>query len=89
MAKTIDEIMDWAKEEVDKFAIYFYADDLKFFQRSGRVSNFKAIVGDFFGIKPIINIFHTLSSLNLYNKALSIKAPNPYAALKGPITTAE
>lgn len=54
--KTIDEIMDWAKEEVDKFAIYFYADDLKFFQRSGRVSNFKAIVGDFFGIKPIINI---------------------------------
>ena len=48
--------MDWAKEEVDKFAIYFYADDLKFFQRSGRVSNFKAIVGDFFGIKPIINI---------------------------------
>lgn len=54
--KTIDEIMSWAKEEVDKFAIYFYADDLKFFQKSGRVSNIKAKMGDFFGIKPIINI---------------------------------
>ena len=25
-----NEILDWAKTEVDKFAVYFYADDLKF-----------------------------------------------------------
>ena len=36
--KSLDEVLDWAKTEVDKFAMYFFADDLKFFRRSGRVS---------------------------------------------------
>jgi len=54
--KEISEILDWAKEEVYKFAIYFYADDLKFFARSGRVSNFSAFMGSVFGVHPIINI---------------------------------
>ena len=40
--KTIEELLSWAKENVDKYAIYFYADDLKFFKLSGRVSNFSA-----------------------------------------------
>ncbi len=54
--KTIDEIMKWAEEEVDKFAIYFYAEDLKFFQKSGRISNFTATMGTILGIHPIIYI---------------------------------
>lgn len=53
---TIDEIASWAQKEVDKFATYFYADDLKFFARSGRVSGITAFVGGILGIRPIIYI---------------------------------
>lgn len=52
--KSIEEIQKWAETEVDKFAIYFYADDLKFFARSGRVSGLAAFFGGIVGIKPII-----------------------------------
>lgn len=51
-----DEILAWAEREVDKFAVYFYADDLKFFRRSGRVSNFSATMGGLFGIRPILTM---------------------------------
>ena len=53
---SIDEITAWAEKEVDKFAVYFYADDLKFFARSGRVSNLSATMGSILGVRPIINI---------------------------------
>lgn len=53
---TMDEITAWADKEVDKFAVYFYADDLKFFARSGRVSGLSAAFGGMLGIRPIINI---------------------------------
>ena len=52
--KNIDEIMDWANKNVDKFATYFFADDLKFFRKSGRVSNFSGFMGNLVGVKPII-----------------------------------
>ena len=54
--KSIEEILAWAEEEVQKFAIYFYADNLKFFAKSGRVSGFKAFMGGLIGIKPIIYV---------------------------------
>lgn len=54
--KSLEEILAWADTEVDKYAIYFYADDLKFFGRSGRVSNFSAFMGNMFGVHPIIYI---------------------------------
>jgi DegV family protein with EDD domain len=54
--KMVEEILKWANEEVDHYAVYFYADDLKFFQRSGRVSNFSAIMGSLIGIHPILNM---------------------------------
>lgn len=53
---TLEEILAWAEKEVDKFAVYFYADDLKFFGRSGRVSGLTARMGNLFGIRPIINM---------------------------------
>ena len=34
--------------------MYFFADDLKFFRRSGRVSGLAATMGSFIGIRPII-----------------------------------
>ena len=52
--KSIEEIKSWAEEEVDKYAVYFYADDLKFFGKSGRVSGFAAFMGNIIGLKPII-----------------------------------
>ena len=52
--KTAEEIVAWAKVEVPKFPMYFFADDLKFFRRSGRVSGLAATMGGFIGIRPII-----------------------------------
>lgn len=52
--KSVEEILDWAKTEVDKFTVYFFADDLSFFHRSGRVSGFSAVMGNMLGIRPII-----------------------------------
>ena len=52
--KTLDEVLEWARTEVDHYAMYFYADDLKFFRRSGRVSGLAATMGTLIGIRPII-----------------------------------
>lgn len=54
--KTADEIVEWSKTEVDKFACYFYADNLKFFRRSGRVSNLAGAMGDLIGIHPLLSM---------------------------------
>ena len=53
---SIADIQKWAAVEVDKTAFYFYADDLKFFGKSGRVSGFAAFFGNIIGLKPIIFI---------------------------------
>ena len=67
--KTVEEMLAWAQTEVDKFAIYFYADDLKFFRRSGRVTNLAATMGNLFGVHPVLNMgsdgmMHTHSKAN-------------------------
>jgi len=54
--KSIQEILEWGKKEVQKFAVYFYADDLKFFRKSGRVSGLAAFFGGMVGIRPIITM---------------------------------
>ena len=54
--KTLDQILEWAKEEVDHFAMYFFADDLKFFRRSGRVSGLAATMGTLIGVRPLIHM---------------------------------
>ena len=51
---SLDEVLDWASREVDRCAMYFFADDLKFFRRSGRVSGLAATMGTLIGIRPII-----------------------------------
>lgn len=52
--KTAEEIVTWSQTEIYHFATYFYADNLKFFAKSGRVSNITAVMGGLIGIKPII-----------------------------------
>ncbi len=54
--KSIEEIKAWADENVDKQAFYFYADNLKFFAKSGRVAGFAAFMGGIIGIRPMIYI---------------------------------
>ena len=54
--KSLDEVLDWAKTEVDKVAMYFFADDLKFFRRSGRVSGLAATMGTLIGVRPLIHM---------------------------------
>ncbi len=52
--KSAEEIIAWAEKEVDHFTVYFFADDLKFFKRSGRVSGLAATMGTLIGVRPII-----------------------------------
>lgn len=52
--KTVEDVLTWGKTEINKFAQYFFADDLKFFRRSGRVSGISATFGTLLGIRPII-----------------------------------
>ncbi len=54
--KTLDELLAWASTEVDKYSIYFYADNLKFFKLSGRVSGIAATMGAIFDIRPVIHV---------------------------------
>ena len=54
--KSLEELLEWSKTEIDKYAIYFYADDLTFFKRSGRVSGFSGTMGNILGIHPIIHM---------------------------------
>ncbi len=54
--KTAEEICEWAKTEVDHFAIYFMAEHLDFFRRSGRVGGLAAFVGGLIGLRPIMNM---------------------------------
>ena len=54
--RAVEEILKWAETEVDKYACYFFADDLKFFAKSGRVSGLAAFMGGIIGIKPILTM---------------------------------
>ncbi len=54
--KSAEEIVEWAKTGVYTYAMYFFADDLKFFRRSGRVSGLAATMGTLLGVRPIISM---------------------------------
>ncbi len=52
--KTAEELVEWGRREADHFAGYFFADDLRFFRHSGRVSGIAGTMGTLLGIRPII-----------------------------------
>lgn len=54
--KSAEEMIEWAKDMIEHTAVYFFADDLKFFRRSGRVSGITGIMGTLLGVRPIIYI---------------------------------
>ena len=51
---SVEEIIEWSDKHINHYATYFFADNLTFFARSGRVGNFSKIMGNLVGIKPII-----------------------------------
>lgn len=51
---SIEEILEWSNKEIDHYATYFFADNLTFFARSGRVGGFSKVMGNLIGVKPII-----------------------------------
>ena len=74
--KTPDEIVEWAKTEVDHYAQYFFADDLKFFRRSGRVSGIAATMGGLIGIRPVIHMNAEGKMVSIGKEKGRIKAMN-------------
>ena len=72
--KNKDEILEWAKEHVPHYATYFYADNLDFFAKSGRVSNFSKFFGNLIGIKPIIYLNPEGKMINLAKERGANKA---------------
>lgn len=72
--KTADEIIAWSKTEVDHYATYFFADNLKFFKRSGRVSGLTAAMGTVIGIRPIISMCANGKMENIGKERGKIKA---------------
>ena len=63
--KTVDEVLEWAEKEVKHYACYFFADDLKFFKQSGRVSNLAGTMGTLLGVRPIIYMDDEGKMLNI------------------------
>ena len=74
--KTVEEILAWAEEEVQHFALYFFADDLRFFRRSGRVSGLAARMGDLIGVRPIIYVNPDGQMVNIGREVGRAKALN-------------
>lgn len=71
--KTIPEILEWGKKEIDKFATFFFVEDLKFFKRSGRIKAVAAFMGNMIGLHPIIHIGKD-GVMTLCDKAVGTKA---------------
>ncbi len=57
--KTAEELVAYAEREIQHTALYFFADDLKFFRASGRVSGIAGAMGTLLGIRPIIYVDKT------------------------------
>ena len=74
--KTINELLEWAKENIDHYATYFFADTLSFFARSGRISNFSKVMGTLIGVKPIICMDQNGVMTNIGKERGRIKATN-------------
>ena len=53
---SVEEMKAFVENENRRYAIYFFADDLSFFKRSGRVSGLAGAVGTLLSIRPIMHI---------------------------------
>lgn len=65
---SLEEILNWCDTEINKFSLYFVVDDIKYMQRSGRVSKASAILGTILKIKPISRVKED-GVIEVYNKS--------------------
>ncbi len=72
--KSPEEVAEWGRKEVDRYVQYFFADDLKFFRRSGRVSGLAATMGGLIGIRPIIHMDENGKMVSIGKEKGRIKA---------------
>lgn len=63
--KTPDEVIEWANDNVQHFALYFFTDGLKFLKRSGRISGLSGAMGTLLGIRPIVYLSDDGKLLNI------------------------
>ena len=54
--KSIEQVVDWLKENAQSICAWFTVDDLMFLKRGGRVSGAAAVAGTLLGIKPILHV---------------------------------
>lgn len=54
--QSMDEVLDWLKENVLHLCHWFTVDDLNHLKRGGRVSAATALVGTALGIKPVLHV---------------------------------
>lgn len=52
----VKDVIAWAEQARQHYATYFFADNLKFFGKSGRVSGMAAFMGGIIGIRPILTM---------------------------------
>ncbi len=71
---TAEQIVEFVEKERQHFAMYFFADDLKFFKHSGRVSGLAATMGTMLGIRPIIYIGEEGKMVSLGKERGRVKA---------------
>ncbi len=74
--KTAEEIVEWAKTEIYHFTVYFFADDLRFFKHSGRVSGLAGTMGTLLGIRPIIYMNRDGKMVSIGKEKGRVKAIN-------------
>ena len=74
--KTPEELVEWGKAEANHYAQYFFADDLKFFRRSGRVGGLAATMGGLIGLRPIISMDEAGKMNSIGTEKGRIKAMN-------------
>ncbi|MCI9116537.1 MAG: DegV family protein [Acutalibacter sp.] len=53
---TLDQLLEWLKENVLHLCHWFTVDDLNHLKRGGRVSAATALVGTMLGIKPVLHV---------------------------------
>lgn len=70
--KTSEEIINFVVENRDNFATYFFAEDLEFFKRSGRVNGISAFIGCLLNLKPIMCMTQT-GELKVIDKLIGRK----------------
>ena len=70
---SLEEILDWCNTKIDKFALYFVVNDIKYMQRSGRVSKTSSAFGTILNIKPISRVKDD-GVIEVYNKVRGERA---------------